>query len=663
MKNILVTCLLASTFHFSGLNAQESLFLDKAELFYGDYEYDSALFYYNKAYVEISSDSIEKKARVNYRMGQAFLRKGERESSIARFELAAEAFKKVGNLDNYWIANGQMARIYDDMGDMNKAIELGEKIVHYFVSIEDTASVITNKYNLALFYYHKDDLDKSIKLLLESIEDCGEGYPKSKSKALNQVGNIWADAYGNEKKALEYYRKAQKIKLELNDYASIAFGYNNIGLSHKNLGQPDSAMHYYLLAYEYAIKSNDPSAQVNPEVNIGNLLKKQGLYTEAIPYFLKAYEKINLLPVKQKIVVTTALGNLYNDLKKYQKAIQFLTEAKEYSEETDEKRDLLEVYSYIAFAFASVNQFEEAYENQLKFSNLQGELNKIESEVELTDALVKYETAEKEKEVLKQQKELEVNRLEKQRLQYAVWSVILVTILVIIAAVLLYYRKKEEVRRKNLELSLARQEALNRIQEDRLRISRELHDNIGSYLTFINASVENLNNDNALTGDQRIGNVRSMLKRTMKELRNTVWILNNENASLDEIALRMREFLSPDNSDIQVSIDVLGNESAELNEAETTHLIRLIQEAVNNALKYAQTPSIDIVFQCDLETVQFEVRDYGKGFDKETGRTGNGLRNMEYRIRELGGELSIDSIIGKGTTIAGKFTLKSKQHE
>src|SRR5690606_20293222 len=207
-----------------------------------------------------------------------------------------------------------------------------------------------------------------------------------------------------------------------------------------------------------------------------------------------------------KIVVTTALGNLYNDLKKYQKAIQFLTEAKKYSEETDEKRDLLEVYSYIAFAFASVNQFEEAYENQLKFRELQGELNKIESEVELTDALVKYETAEKEKEVLKQQKELEVNRLEKQRLQYAVWSVVLVTILVIIAAVLLYYRKKEEVRRKNLELSLARQEALNRIQEDRLRISRELHDNIGSYLTFINASVENLNNDNALTGDQRIGN-------------------------------------------------------------------------------------------------------------------------------------------------------------
>lgn len=663
MKNILVTCLLASIFYFSALNAQESLFLDKADVFYGDYEYDSALFYYNKAYTEISSDSLEKRARVNYRMGQAFLRKGERESSIARFELAAESFKNIGNLDNYWITNGQIARIYDDMGDMDMAIDLGEKIVHYFASTDDTASVITNKYNLALFYYHKDDLDNSIKLLLESIEDCGDSYPKSKSKALNQIGNMWADAYGNEKKALEYYRKAQKIKLELNDYTSIAFGYNNIGLSHKNLGHQDSAMYYYLLAYEYGIKSNNPSAQVDPEINIGNLLKKQGFYTEAIPYFLKAYEKISLLPVKQKIVVTTALGNLYNDLEKYQKAIHFLTEAKKYSEETDERRDLLEVYSYIAFSFASVNQFKEAYENQLKFSELQGELNEIESEVELTDALVKYETAEKEKEVLKQQKDLEVNRLEKQRLQYVVWGVILITILVIIAAILFYYRKKEEVRRKNLELTLARQEALNRIQEDRLRISRELHDNIGSYLTFINASVENLNNDDALTGDQRISNVRSMLKRTMKELRNTVWILNNENASLDEIALRMREFLSPDNSSIQVSIDVIGNESAELNETETTHLIRLIQEAVNNALKYAQTPSIDIVFQCDLETVQFEVRDYGKGFDKEKGRTGNGLRNMEYRIRELGGELSIDSIIGKGTTIAGKFTLKSKQYE
>lgn len=654
MKHWTILFILQLMLHLS-LQAQSTSAIDKANDFYANYTYDSAVVYFKRAQKLMEPES-EDFYRISFRIGQSYSKIGVFDESIHYFKVASAGFKKLGKLDNYYIAQGNIASNYDEIGEYDEAVRIGTEIARYFEEQKDTAYWLNNLYNISLYHYHKNDTDASLKLLLQVVDLAGNDFLKIKTNALNQLGNIWADALANEQKALEYYQKAQSIKLQINDPYSISAGYNNIGLSHKNLEQQDSAMYYYLLAYDYAKISQSPSAMINAEINIGNLLKKQDLFTEAIPYFLKAYNRYDHASLNQQVLITTVLGNLYSDLKDFKKAIKFLHEAKVLNDKQGNTKDLLDIYNYLAFAYYSTNQFKEAYEHQLSYSQLLIEYERDQRKSELTDALIKYEAAEKEKELLRKEHEINLQNVENSKLKIFVWSISIILILLIIGIYFFIKRKQAEIKGEKLEVELAKQAVVSKVQEDRLRISRELHDNIGSYLTFINASVENLNNDQQLSKDERISSVRNMLKKTMKELRNTVWILNNENASIDEIALRMREFLAGDNR-VSLTIDIIGNDQVLLNEVQTTHLIRIIQEAVNNAYKYAQTDKIDIVFNISDKQIEFEIRDYGVGFDTSSQTNGNGLRNMQYRIAELKGKLHQESIINEGTIVKGSFPI------
>ena len=78
---------------------------------------------------------------------------------------------------------------------------------------------------------------------------------------------------------------------------------------------------------------------------------------------------------------------------------------------------------------------------------------------------------------------------------------------------------------------------------------------------------------------------------------------------------------------------------------------RVIQEAVNNAIKYAEASKIDIITTESDDNLIFEIIDNGKGFDINTIIFGNGLENMQKRIDEVGGKLNIESKLKKGTSI------------
>ena len=77
-----------------------------------------------------------------------------------------------------------------------------------------------------------------------------------------------------------------------------------------------------------------------------------------------------------------------------------------------------------------------------------------------------------------------------------------------------------------------------------------------------------------------------------------------------------------------------------------------MQEAVNNAVKYAQADEISLKVQDQNSTIKIDIQDNGNGFDIETTEFGNGLYNMQKRIEEVGGKLEITSALNKGTTIS-----------
>jgi PAS domain S-box-containing protein len=94
------------------------------------------------------------------------------------------------------------------------------------------------------------------------------------------------------------------------------------------------------------------------------------------------------------------------------------------------------------------------------------------------------------------------------------------------------------------------------------------------------------------------------------------------------------------------------------NPSTATHLYRIAQEAIGNAIKHGQTKSIIVSLKQSNGEVTLTIKDDGSGFTREISKTeGMGLRIMEYRADMVGATLRIDSMIGKGTTVACRLKM------
>jgi signal transduction histidine kinase len=107
-------------------------------------------------------------------------------------------------------------------------------------------------------------------------------------------------------------------------------------------------------------------------------------------------------------------------------------------------------------------------------------------------------------------------------------------------------------------------------------------------------------------------------------------------------------------SETQVSVQVSGKVVAPPTAIEH-HLLRIAQEALNNALKYAAARAININLEYGSDIIRLVVRDNGRGFNAEdvlSESNGHfGLQNLKSRARKMGGTLKIDSVVGSGTII------------
>ncbi len=225
------------------------------------------------------------------------------------------------------------------------------------------------------------------------------------------------------------------------------------------------------------------------------------------------------------------------------------------------------------------------------------------------------------------------------------------------------FYKKNQLKRKQLQKEIDLKDALskiktqNRLQEQRLRISRDLHDNIGSQLTFIISSIDNLkyvtkDADNVLKA--KLSSISSFTSDTIFELRDTIWAMNKNTISSDDLHTRILSYIekakqaSPNTT---FKVDHSVEKMIHFTSIIGVNLFRVMQEAINNAIKYAGASKIFVFASVEKEQLKIEIKDNGKGFDINNITLGNGLSNIEKRMSEIGGKVFIDSKINKGSTI------------
>jgi two-component system, NarL family, sensor kinase len=216
---------------------------------------------------------------------------------------------------------------------------------------------------------------------------------------------------------------------------------------------------------------------------------------------------------------------------------------------------------------------------------------------------------------------------------------------------------------KEILLSRQRTTALLEGEEnERRRISRELHDGIGQLLTAIQFKI------NSIEGQEPVRReIKAILDETILEVRRISHNLM-PNVLRDfglEAALRSLCNRTAQATGWQVNYNFDADpEAPALSQEFITSLYRIAQEGINNAVKHAQATKLDVVVDHEPDQVQLRIRDNGKGFDFQTyddqNGDGNGIRNMRERTHLLGGNFQIISRVGEGTTLSLTVPLGEK---
>lgn len=215
-------------------------------------------------------------------------------------------------------------------------------------------------------------------------------------------------------------------------------------------------------------------------------------------------------------------------------------------------------------------------------------------------------------------------------------------------------RQAEELRALRLQ---------NELQQQRERLARDLHDGIGSQLTHIAGRLDimSIRHPNEQLQLQRLS---LFTRETNQALRDTVWILNRSDIQCSTFAQRLHSYLLRLWEDIDtprldwhtnsLATDLSSSNSESIDPILSPLLVqalfRITQEAVNNALKYANATTIHVGLTCADGEQHLTITDDGNGFDPTTATAGYGLTNMQKRAEEAGGTWTLTST-SSGTRI------------
>ena len=219
------------------------------------------------------------------------------------------------------------------------------------------------------------------------------------------------------------------------------------------------------------------------------------------------------------------------------------------------------------------------------------------------------------------------------------WFAVAVALLLIGAIVLITYQLSQQKAKRKLQLL----EKRIAVDDERNRISADMHDEIGSGITHIALLSELIQtqekNPSELKKDiNTIATSARTLVQTMSEI---IWALNPHNDTLENLLAYTREQSYKYFESLKVQFDIDFPDSVpdiKLSNAQRRNLYLVTREALNNAMKHSGANSIQLKAEITQSLVCFYVTDNGKGMTEiNSNHNSNGIRNMKKRIKDIGG--------------------------
>ncbi|MCF6128244.1 sensor histidine kinase [Flavobacterium sp. AS60] len=600
--------------------------------YYSKVATDSALHYGGKAIqesVKLADSTLL--AQVYSDIGAVYFMKGDFQNSKTNY-LRAYKIRKLRK-DNRGLAkiNNNLANIYEKTQHYKEAMTSFLEALNYFESIKDEKNSSITKGNIGLILLKLKNYPKARQYISDVVKyQEKNNFTEELCVSCLNLGNVYLQM-NDTLNALNYYNKSVKACTAVGNQKGISSGFNNIATIKAEQKKSKDALALYQ-------KSEKAREALNSNLD-------------------KANFDFNL-------------AKEFIEAKKYANAKSLLLSTKKIYEKEDLKDKLQLNYNSLIIVCSNLNQPDSVsfYVNKWAVVN---EQLLVDNTVKQTAELeTKYQTEKKEKLLQKSKAEIAIGELEikKKETQFLILGLISLALLIIIYLVYRQQRLKNKQQEQEFELksAISKIETQNKLQEQRLQISRDLHDNIGSQLTFIISSVDNIKYAFEIQNtklDTKISNISNFAKSTIIELRDTIWAMNSSEISLEDLQTRIHNFIDKAKEakeNIQFSFQIEDDlKEIKYSSIEGMNIYRTIQEAVNNSIKYAEASNIKIDIKSKNDVLIIVIKDNGKGFDADKIELGNGINNMKKRIQDIGGEIEFITNPKTGTEIILK--VKSKK--
>ncbi|GAB4206393.1 MAG: hypothetical protein Fur0023_16200 [Bacteroidia bacterium] len=582
---------------------------------------------------------------------------------------------------------------YLSVQNPKKAMEYGKQAVTLAQKEGDTILYASCLNDLSAAYFYASEYDTSIYYALKAYHLFIKNNKKRNAAgALTKVANSYFEM-SDFKNAIEWNKRALELFKEENRIVEQGKVLNNIGSIYDKMNRLDFAKKIFLEAAELAEKNKDDEGYINAMGNYTIVLKKQDSLEKALIIFLNLLSRAEKINNPERLsILYQNIGLVYKNMKQYEKALYYLEKAKELSDKIDDKSSLSITYINMGICYmilenytkaeeyiqkgieiseqiknkvwkktglfalyelykkkknfeTACDYYEKAYETEKEI--IQSDLNK-----EIAMFETKYKTLQKEAIIIKQQNKIYQNEISITKKSKYIYFLISSITLIILAFAFIYQRQK--IKSRNNEIS-----ALKKLQSEKQRIARDLHDNLGAELTLSEYLLEAKSNKTNVEEDKReLLEIADKIRSASALMRDTIWTTINEELSIEQIGLRIKKFAEKlcEVKQIKVNYKFSGKPTS-LTPDITLNLYRACQEIINNAVKYSQAKNINISIASE-ENITIKIDDDGVGFKLDEVKESYGIKNIFSRAEASLFKVNLNSNIGRGTSYEIKIDIK-----
>ncbi|MBT0606676.1 tetratricopeptide repeat-containing sensor histidine kinase [Aequorivita echinoideorum] len=518
-------------------------------------------------------------------------------------------------------------------------------------------------FQLSLVYGYQGKYDLSTENSIKAIAIY------EKLNLMDRIADFYAESgysmkYNDLEKAMKTMQKGKAIAEQNKLDTILKDVYNNYGVLKEINQELDSALYYFEKGLAIKQRHNDTIGIPYSWSNMAGVYGLQGNFEKSREFFNRSLNQRLLWADSLGIAENyTQLGEVFMAEEKWNNAIPLVHQSLPISIKKQYKNLTQYNYKLLSDIYKKLNNTDSALYYFEQYSAVKDSVHSIKVKEKIAALNVEYETKKKQNEILKQRAQLAEKDLEVRRKNTFIFGSLGLAFLLGLLGYLLYNQQKLKNRQfqKEAELksALAKIETQNKLQEQRLRISRDLHDNIGAQLTFIISSIDNLKfgfTDISEKLGNKLSAISSFTSQTIYELRDTIWAMNKEHITFEDLQARISNFIehariASEKTNFTFEIASTVNKNHLFTSVEGMNIYRIIQEAVNNALKYAEASEIKVLIEAKDEKFVLKISDNGTGFDEKNSSGGNGLNNMRKRASDINADIKIASTPEKGTSV------------